>query len=140
MLDFGVRKQKRVCRSTFSAEINALSDSLEHGKTLQLALHQIERGISPASELLVLQTNGQLAITLMASIDAKSVFEAVRSKDAGTLPFEESLILQVLAIREDLQHARLFCLWWIDTRDVLADGLNKRRLGQTAITTCMLRR
>ena len=59
VMDFVVRKQKRVCGSTFSAEINALSDSLEHGKTLQLALHKIERGISPASELLVLQTNGQ---------------------------------------------------------------------------------
>ena len=59
VVDFGAKKQKRVCRSTFAAETNAASDALEHGKTLQLALHQISNGVAPACELLPLQTNGR---------------------------------------------------------------------------------
>ena len=102
-----------------------MPDALEHDKTLQLALHQVHCRITPACELLPLQTNGRLAVPLMASIDAKSVFEAIRSEDAGKLPLEESSILIVLAIGEDLQHGRLNILWWIDTRDMVADGLNK---------------
>ena len=45
VVDFGARKQKRVCRSTFSAELNALSDAIEHGKMVQLILHQVQVGM-----------------------------------------------------------------------------------------------
>ena len=50
-VDFGCRKQKRVCRSTFAAELTALTDATECGRTVQMALHQIIAGVTSAAVL-----------------------------------------------------------------------------------------
>ena len=46
MVDFTVRRQRRVVRSTFSAELNGLVDSIEQVLLLQCTLHQIYCGIT----------------------------------------------------------------------------------------------
>ena len=53
------------------------------------------------------------------------------------MPQEESLILQVHSVRDDLASKRLDGLYWIDTRDMLADGLNKGGLDRTALQKAM---
>ena len=44
LLDFVTRKQRRVVRSTFSAELNGLVDSIESMLLLQATLHQVYCG------------------------------------------------------------------------------------------------
>ena len=53
MLDFLVRHLRRVVRSTFAAEINALLDAIESLIILQLAMHQIVNGTKESAEQLM---------------------------------------------------------------------------------------
>ena len=53
MLDFLVRRLRRVVRSTFAAEINALRDAIESLIILQLAMHRIPNGTAESAEQLM---------------------------------------------------------------------------------------
>ena len=124
VLEHYSRKQKRVCRSTFSAEINALVDSLESGKTIMFLVTEMRLGCATPTELQQREELGRWPIPLECCIDAKSVFAATSVAESKS-PLEESLVTLVLIIREALQCERISKLWWIDTRDMLADALTK---------------
>ena len=53
MVDFMVRRQRRVVRSTFSSELNGLVDSVEQSFLLQIALHQIYCGTPRSPEEMI---------------------------------------------------------------------------------------
>ena len=55
LVEFLVRRLKRVVRSTYSAELNALLDSVENILLLQLALHQILHGTAEGTETMLLR-------------------------------------------------------------------------------------
>ena len=52
-VDFTVRRQRRVLRSTFSAELNGLVDSVEQLLLLQLTLHHIYCGTHQSPEEMI---------------------------------------------------------------------------------------
>ena len=85
VLDFECRKQKRVCRSTFAAEVRGLNDSLEKGRLIQLCCEEILYGPLSASKALQMEeptVSGRgFRTSLEAAIDAKSVFTAVEAKE-----------------------------------------------------------
>ena len=109
LLDWYSKKQQHVVRSTYAAELHTLVDAIQQGRLLRSALTEIEEGAMTAAQMLELVAKKSFALGMYAFIDAKSVFGALRSEDAGKLPSEECIVLQVLAIREALQHARLSC-------------------------------
>ena len=41
ILDWSARRQKRMVRSSFAAELNSAADALEHGKLISLALTEV---------------------------------------------------------------------------------------------------
>ena len=78
LLDFVVRRLRRVVRSTFAAELNALVDALETMLLLQLMFHQILCGTSETSTQLVERLeNGTLHPPIELCVDAQSVFDAI---------------------------------------------------------------
>ena len=87
--------------------------------------------------MLTKSKSGDFCIPFVCSIDNRGLYEAIRSEDVAKLPQEESLILQVQCVRDDLVSGRLAGLFWIDTRDMLADGLNKGGLDRTPLQTAM---
>ena len=74
----------------------------------------------------------QLITELELAVDAKSVFSAVEAKETKT-PAEASLLSSVQCMRELLDNKRLRRMWWIDTRDMISDGLNKGSVDRKAI-------
>ena len=126
------RKQKRVVRSTFAAEIHALVDSIEHGKLLMYALCELEYGPQKAIDLLKIEELGRWPLPLEAVVDAYSVFSTSKKQESKN-PSEETLITLVAILREALITNRMSKLWWVDTRDMLADGLNKGAVPRWAI-------
>ena len=120
-------------RSTFAAEINGVIDSMEAGTLVQMALHDIfvGDGGSPEAMLKTLEGGGLYPPQDM-TVDARSVYDACASQDAGK-PSEESLLLHVLAIRSWLESKRLRALFWEDTREMLADGLTKGGVDRTLL-------
>ena len=137
LLEWLVRKLRRVVRSTFAAELNALIDSIETLILLQLLLHQIYCGTEESNEeLLVKLECGGLYPPIDLLVDAKSVSDAVAAPDTCT-PQEASLKLHIKTIRDRLARGLLRSLSWCDTRDMLADGLTKGGVDRSALSLAM---
>ena len=64
------------------------------------------------------------AYPLDVCLDAKSVYDSIIHADLRQ-PAEKSLIHVLGQMREHMFTRRIRQLFWIDTRDMLADGLNK---------------
>ena len=132
LIDYLTRKLKRVVRSTFAAEYNALLDSIEHLLLLQLTLHQLWYGAhATASQLMQILESGQLLPRVEIAIDAKSVYDALCAPDIST-PQEAGLKLHLLAVRDRLSKGILHALHWVDTRDMLGDPFYKGHGAQRA--------
>ena len=126
------RKQKRVVRSTFAAEINALVDSYEFGKLLMFALCELECGPMKPEDLIRLDDIGRWPMPLELVVDAYAVFSTAAKLESKN-PTEETLITLVMVLREGLKTGRISAIWWVDTRDMIADGLNKGIISRDAL-------
>ena len=125
LIDYHVRRQRRVVRSTFSAELNGLIDSIGSMLLLQTNLHQIYCGTKETPQQLIdLMECGALYPPIDMCIDAKAVFDAISAADV-TDPNESSLKLHLISIRDRLAVGIIRSLFWTDTRDMVADALTK---------------
>ena len=125
LVDFIVRRQRRVVRFTFSAELNGLVDSIEQMLLLQCTLHQIYCGTTQSPERMIdLLESGKMYLLLNICVDAKAVYDAIAASDACE-PAENSLKLHLISVRDRMMHGLIRKLYWVDTRDMLADGLTK---------------
>ena len=133
LIEYQCRRQRRVVRSTFSAELNSLLDGLESAMTIQIIFHELEFGCStmPGS-LARMQEEGQLVPPLIAATDARAVFDAVAAAEICA-PAESSLALHLLSIRDRITRGVLKYLYWFDTRDMLSDGLTKGSIDREAL-------
>ena len=84
VVEFYARKQKRVTRSTFSAELNALSDAHEFGRLITLTLSELTRPLPSARALILLDEQGRLPIPHECVVDAKNVFDSLCARDPRT--------------------------------------------------------
>ena len=132
ILEFYARKQRRVTRSTFSAELNALSDTYEFAKLIAMTVCEC---ISPhpyATTLTHMEENGSFSIPVECVVDARSVFDALKADDIRP-PSEPPLVMFLCQLKEALLAHGLKRLWWVDTRDMVADGLNKGSVSRVAL-------
>jgi hypothetical protein len=137
LLEWLVRRLRRVVRSTFAAELNALIDSIETLILLQLALHQVYCGtLESADVLLQRMETGGLYPPIDLLVDAQSVSDAVAAPDVCT-PQEASLKLHLITIRDRLARGLLRSLSWTDTRDMVADALTKGGIDRTMLVQAM---
>ena len=133
VLDYGTKKHKRVNRSTFAAELNAAVDTIDIATIVQYTLEEIFNPESSKPEVMQgLYELGKLHFPLELSIDARAVFDAIASAEFS-MPSETTLCLHLHSIREALRNGRISRMWWIDTRDMVADGLNKGGLPREPI-------
>ena len=124
LLEFFARKQRRVTRSTYSAELNAASDAFEFGKLIALTVSEIIKPYPSISSLMALEERGEFGLPVQLAIDARSVFDSLRAHELKA-PTEISLIMFLCQLKEALLCHSLRTLWWVATEDMLADALNK---------------
>ena len=103
---------------------------------LALTLHEIERGCNGAGEARRLREEGGLAFSIWVCIDAMSVLAAV-SAEAVRAPTEKSLMGHVLWLRELADRGVLKGIAWVDTRDMLSDGLTKGSVARDLIDAAL---
>ena len=133
MLEYVCRRQRRVVRSTYSAELNGLIDSVEVTMLVQFLLHQLYYGThQSSSQLARAQESGQLRPPVKAATDARAVFDSVAAPDICE-PQESSLKLHLLSLRDKVFYRTIDSLFWADTRDMLADGLTKGSVNRLAL-------
>ena len=137
LIEWLVRRLRRVVRSTFSAELNALIDTIESLVLLQLTLHQCLCGTDESEHQLLLKMEaGALMPPIDLFVDAKSVTDAVSATDVCT-PQEASLKLHLITIRDRLSRGILRSVSWCDTRDMVADALTKGSVERLTIQAAM---
>jgi len=134
ILDYGTKKHKRVNRSTFAAELNTGVDAVDTATIIQFTLEEVFNPSSSVKPELMqkMYDEANMTFVLELSIDAKAVFDAIAVQDY-TLPAEATLVNHLHSIREQVRDGRISRIWWIDTRDMVADGLNKGGLPRDPI-------
>ena len=124
IIDWICRTQRHVTRSTFSSELFAACDTIDHGMLLATILHQIRTGAVTIAEARYLRERGGWAVKLILAVDAYSVYSAVTAQMVKT-PAEKSLLAHLQYLRELLDLGILEYISWLDTRDMVSDGLTK---------------
>jgi len=99
---------------------------------LTITLTELITPVLSIVELRRIEDESLIPIPLEAAIDCKSIFDALRPAETK-LPVEATLILLLLQVKEMLVRNSLRALHWIDTRDMLSDGLNKGLVSRKAL-------
>ena len=132
ILEYYARKQKRVCRSTFAAELNGIADAVEAARLINFTVACCYKPYTTPAELQRLEDSNQLPLAIEVFTDCRSVFDALSADDVRT-PTESSLVL-ILHVLKELLRARLISrLTWVHTDDMLADGLTKGGVSRKAL-------
>lgn len=124
IIDFVSKKQSRICRSTYTAELYSALDLMALGNVINLALTEILTGTKTASELANIQEHGKHAIKADLVLDAKSVYDSVCSSEVKSTS-DKLMLIHALKLKELLTLGIANRLLWIDTRDMISDALNK---------------
>ena len=136
LLEYLCKALRHVTRSTFSSELHACCDSADLGILILLMLHEIEKGTVTCAQARQLRDEGGYAIPMAIQIDAMSVFAAITATYIKH-PAEKGLLSHVQFVRDLLDTTVLQALLWIDTRDMLADGLTKGCIDRTVLHKLM---
>ena len=126
-------KQKHVVRATFSAELFQACDTTDLVISIAQAIHEITVGRASPSETRRLREVGGFANALWIVVDANSVFAAITVLTQPRTPTEKSLLGHLLFLRELLDKDVLHGIAWVDTRDMVSDGLTKGSVNRAAL-------
>ena len=124
IIDFQGRGLRLVTRATFSSELFALCDTADGGILLGQIMHELQAGVTSKSAARDRREQGGFAIPMVLYTDAQSVYAAVVATHVKP-PADKGLYQHVQYIRELLDNNVFAKLFWIDTRDMIADGLTK---------------
>jgi hypothetical protein len=130
--EFFSKKQRRVTRSTYGAELNSLADTYETSRVLSLTLAAILLPKATPKSLALLEDSGSLPVWIELATDCRSVFDSLAAAELK-VPSEGSLVLLLHMIKEGLRSFNLRRVWWVDTTDMTADGLTKGAIARTAL-------
>ena len=102
VLDWACKSQKRVTRSTFSAELLAAGDSVDQGILISHMICELEKGPMSTMEARARRLDGGY-IPIALYLDAKSVNAAITATFIKP-PAEKSLLCDIKYIRELLDN------------------------------------
>jgi len=136
ILEYLSKALRHVTRSTFSSELHASCDSADLGVLILLMLHEIESGPVTKAQARQLRDEGGYSMPMVLQVDALSVFAAITATFVKT-PAEKGLLSHVQFVRELLDTKVLTALMWVDTRDMLSDGLTKGSVDRQALQDAM---
>jgi hypothetical protein len=132
IIDFSSRRQRRIVRSTFGAELNSLIDCYETAKLLAITMSELLDATATIPRLREMEESGGFKLPIECVVDCKSIMDSLAT-DETRIPNEASLILLLLALKEALVNGTISALWWCDTADMAADGLNKGLVSRKAL-------
>ena len=81
-------------------------------------------GVQKASVLADWQEQGWFAVPMELFIDARAVWDSVAAEVLKT-PCDKALLLHAKSLKEYLMQKQVSALTWVDTRNMVADALNK---------------
>jgi len=124
VLDYYSKKQSRVNRSTFSAELNNLLEASEFAMLIASAVHESMRGVDSIRNLVRQVDVGDLAIDIHLVGDAHAVWSAIANR-TDKPPNEKQLLLTLKAMRSYIETGQICAIHRCDTRDMVVDCMTK---------------
>ena len=103
---------------------------------LLITLVELKFGVLRPEQLKLYREEGGLALKVILTTDAESVFKSITSRDLKT-PAEKTLLGHIAWIRELLQLKLLEAIQWCDTRDTVADGHTKGSIDRDMLLKLM---
>jgi hypothetical protein len=136
IIEFVARQQRRVVRSTFTAELLGACDTLDKGTILAQMMHECVTGDIRPKSAVELTERGGYSVPYVLYLDALSVYASVTATFIKT-PADNSVLFHLKYVRELLDNHVLSALCWADTRDMIADGLTKGTIDRQALHEVM---
>lgn len=132
IIEYVSKKQSRVCRSTYTAELYSALDLVGLASNINSAMTEVLTGCKSASKMVDLQENGQNALQMDVVLDARAVFDSVAAADVKATT-DKLMLLHALKLKELLALRVASRMLWVDTRDMLSDALNKGSVSRDEI-------
>lgn len=104
-----------------------------------MTMTEVLLGPKSATELTNGLNAGKLALEAEVVIDAASVYDAIAAADVKC-PSDVSMHIHIVKMKELLCNKQTSRLRWVDTRCMLADGLNKGCIERDALQRAMTER
>ena len=136
LLEAQSQSLKHVTRSTFAAETLAAVGAVDGAVPLLTSLEEVAKGTLSTSEARTLRESGAFVFDSEFCIDAMNLYHAL-SASYPKLPAEKALFIHIAWLRDFLSLGVPRKLTWVDTRDMLADGLTKGKVDRTALHQAM---
>lgn len=136
LLDSIARSHRLCIRSSYGAETIAASHGYDDAYPTLVTLVELRDGVVRPEQLKRYREEGGLALKVVLTIDAESVYKSLTSRDLKT-PAERTLLGHVCFIRELLQLGLIDSIQWCDTRDMVADGHTKGSIDRQLLLDLM---
>ena len=127
VVEFYSRKQPRVCRSTFSAELCSVDDTSSIGLLIRGMFAELIDGPMTAAIMAQRTDTGNLSVELEIATDNRGLFNGATATEVK-IPSEPHLLYLLKALRDRLDSHAINALWWFDTRDMICDAMTKGTL------------
>ena len=133
LLEWYSRKQRHVTRNTWSSELFAVVDATDFLMVLGSVFYEVVNGVAPsARELLKLREGDHSPLPLQVYTDGMSLLTALENVVAK-IPTEASTLHHVQWLQELTRTRVLDAAVWVDTRDMIADGMTKGAVPRSVI-------
>ena len=136
VVEFVSKKQSRVCRSTYAAEMYSALDLAGLLFNVSLTMCEVLEGTCSAEKLASRFEDGKLSLDSDLVIDAAAVYDHI-AHDEARIPHDSTMTIRGLKLRELLATGKLQRMIWCDTRCMLADGLNKGTVDREPLQTAV---
>ena len=123
---------KRVCRSTYSSELQAACQGLDESQFAAILLEEIFGSELSWPELRNKFEKAQLRVPVDVLTDCRSLYDSIVNWDDKKCT-ETNLFVHVQCLRQDFRSGRCRKFVWVTTRDMVADGLTKGSIGRDAL-------
>ena len=135
LIDWFSRKQRHVTTNTWSSEAFAVTSAADFLMIVGSMFHEVDRGVQTSAEVLMkLREDGGYSLPLSVCTDGMSLLTAVQNVVAK-VPTEASTLHHVQWLQQLLRRRVLHALYWVDTRDMIADGMTKGSVPRQALRT-----
>ena len=135
-LDYTAGKQNHVCRGVWSSELHNQCDMVEMAAIVAGFTFEAAHGPQTGEAMVQAMSKGRVPMAIEALTDSYSIFSYLAAAHLK-LPAEKGTYYHLAYLREKLVSRLIGSYTWVDTRDMVADGLTKGRADRTALIAMM---
>ena len=136
VIDYVAGKQSHVCRGVWSSELHNQCDMIEMSAIVSGFTLETIRGPQTGESLRRAIATGDLPMPVEALTDSYSIFSYLAAAHLK-LPAEKSTYYHLAFLREKLVTHFISSYNWVDTRDMVADGLTKGSADRSLLAALM---